>query len=90
MKSARCRSPSWRQRAHLHLWAPAPLLEDALHVLRAWGFHYKSCFVWTKDQLGMGNYWRVSHELLLLGVRRKSAIPRLQDSELVAMQANGP
>ncbi len=33
------------------------------------GFTYKSCLVWIKPQLGMGNYWRVSHEYLLLGVR---------------------
>lgn len=57
------------ENAHLHLWATAPLLGDALKVVRAWGFRYKSCFVWAKDKLGMGNYWRVSHELLLLGVR---------------------
>jgi N6-adenosine-specific RNA methylase IME4 len=25
--------------------------------------------VWVKPQIGMGNYWRVSHEFLLLGVR---------------------
>ena len=37
--------------------------------MRAWGFRYKSCLVWVKPQLGMGNYWRVSHEYLLLGVR---------------------
>lgn len=57
--------------AHLHLWATTPLLHEALAVIRAWGFHYKSCFVWVKDKLGMGNYWRVSHEPLLLGVRGK-------------------
>ena len=54
---------------HLHLWATVPLLEDALTVMRAWGFGYKSCLVWVKDKMGMGNYWRLSHELLLLGVR---------------------
>jgi N6-adenosine-specific RNA methylase IME4 len=59
------------ENAHLHLWATTPLLEDALRVIDAWGFKYKSCFVWAKDKLGMGNYWRVSHELLLLGVRGK-------------------
>lgn len=57
--------------AHLHLWATVPLLPDALELMSAWGFTYKSCFVWVKDKLGMGNYWRVSHELLLLGVRGK-------------------
>ena len=25
--------------------------------------------VWVKPQMGIGNYWRVSHEFLLLGVR---------------------
>jgi len=25
--------------------------------------------VWVKDQMGIGNYWRVSHEFMLLGVR---------------------
>lgn len=59
------------ENAHLHLWVTTPLLADGLAVIRAWGFRYKSCFVWAKDKLGMGNYWRVSHELLLLGVRGK-------------------
>jgi N6-adenosine-specific RNA methylase IME4 len=53
--------------AHLHLWVTTPLLADGLAVIRAWGFRYKSCFVWAKDKRGMGNYWRVSHEILLLG-----------------------
>lgn len=55
--------------SHLHLWATTPLLQEALTVMAAWGFEYKSCFVWVKDKMGMGNYWRVSHELLLLGIR---------------------
>ena len=59
------------ENAHLHLWATNPLLPQALKVITAWGFEYRSCFVWTKEQLGMGNYWRVSHEFLLLGVRGK-------------------
>ena len=55
--------------AHLHLWTTNAFLREAFDVLRAWGFRYKSCLVWIKPQLGMGNYWRVSHEYLLLGVR---------------------
>jgi N6-adenosine-specific RNA methylase IME4 len=55
--------------AHLHLWTTNAFLREAFDVIRAWGFHYKSCLVWIKPQLGMGNYWRVSHEYLLLGVR---------------------
>lgn len=57
--------------AHLHLWTTNAFLREAFDVIRAWGFQYKSCLVWIKPQLGMGNYWRVSHEYLLLGVRGK-------------------
>jgi N6-adenosine-specific RNA methylase IME4 len=55
--------------AHLHLWTTNAFLREAFTVIRAWGFRYKSCLVWVKPQLGMGNYWRVSHEFLLFGVR---------------------
>lgn len=55
--------------AHLHLWTTNGFLPDAFKVIEAWGFEYKSCFVWVKPQMGIGNYWRVSHEFLLLGVR---------------------
>ena len=56
-------------RAHLHLWTTNGFLREAFQLIEAWGFEYKSCFLWVKPQLGMGNYWRVSHEFLLLGVR---------------------
>ena len=65
--------------AHLHLWTTNGFLWEAEKLLRAWGFTYKSCFVWVKPQLGMGNYWRVSHEFLLLGVRGR--LPFLDNSQ---------
>jgi N6-adenosine-specific RNA methylase IME4 len=55
--------------AHLHLWTTNAFLREAFDVIDAWGFRFKSCLVWVKDEIGMGNYWRVSHEFLLLGVR---------------------
>lgn len=55
--------------AHLHLWTTNAFLFEAKQVIESWGFTYKSCLVWIKPQLGNGNYWRVSHEFLLLGVR---------------------
>ena len=55
--------------AHLHLWTTNGFLREAFEVMDAWGFQFKSCLVWIKPQLGMGNYWRVSHEFLLLGVK---------------------
>jgi N6-adenosine-specific RNA methylase IME4 len=55
--------------AHLHLWTTNGFLFESREIIEAWGFAYKSCFVWAKPQMGIGNYWRVSHEFLLLGVR---------------------
>lgn len=55
--------------AHLHLWTTNAFLFDAKTVMEAWGFEYRSVFVWVKPQMGIGNYWRVSHEFLLLGIR---------------------
>lgn len=57
------------EQAHLHLWTTNSFLQEAFEVIRAWGFRYKSCLVWIKPQLGIGNYWRISHEYLLLGVK---------------------
>jgi len=56
--------------AQLHLWTTGSFLFEARDVLEAWGFEYKSSFVWVKPGvLGAGYYWRGSHEILLLGVR---------------------
>ena len=55
--------------SHLHLWCPSAILPDALQVVAAWGFEYRSTFVWVKPQLGVGHYWRCSHEILLLAIR---------------------
>jgi N6-adenosine-specific RNA methylase IME4 len=37
--------------------------------MAAWGFTYKTYLVWVKPQMGMGNYFRVSSELVLFGIR---------------------
>lgn len=53
--------------AVLYLWATAPKLREALDVMHAWGFDYKSCAVWDKGIMGMGYWFRGQHELLLVG-----------------------
>lgn len=55
--------------AHLWLWTTTSFLPDAIPLMAAWGFKYKTNMVWVKPQMGIGNYLRVSHEHLLLGVR---------------------
>jgi len=53
----------------LFLWATVPMLPDALQVMAAWGFQYRSHCVWVKDRMGTGYWFRNKHELLLVGVR---------------------
>jgi N6-adenosine-specific RNA methylase IME4 len=69
-----------RPTAHLYLWCPNALLPEGLAVMNAWGFSYKSNLVWHKirkdggsDGRGVGFYFRNVTELLLFGVRGKSA-----------------
>jgi N6-adenosine-specific RNA methylase IME4 len=58
--------------AILFLWATAPKLSEAVELITAWGFTYKTSAVWCKDMqgaLGLGSYFRIAHEHLLLATR---------------------
>lgn len=55
--------------AHLHLWTTNAFLFDCGRIFESWGFEFRSTFVWVKPQMGIGNYWRNSHEFLLTGIR---------------------
>jgi N6-adenosine-specific RNA methylase IME4 len=70
----------------LFIWATWPMLTDALAIIDAWGFKYKTCaFDWTKahvgqiemfrddadGQMGMGYWTRANTEPCLLATRGK-------------------
>jgi N6-adenosine-specific RNA methylase IME4 len=55
--------------AHIYLWTTNGFLREAFDVLEAWGFTYKTHLAWIKPQMGLGNYFRCSHEHVLFGVR---------------------
>lgn len=59
----------------LFLWATAPMLPQALAVMAAWGFVYRSGYVWVKDRAGTGYWNRNRHEHLLIGVRGSPPAP---------------
>lgn len=63
----------------LFLWATSPKLIEALDVVKAWGFTYKTCMVWAKDKIGMGYYARQQHELLLIATRGAPPTPAPAD-----------
>lgn len=55
--------------SQLHLWTTNGFLFECPRIFAAWGFEFRSAFIWCKQELGIGNYWRVSHEYLLTAVR---------------------
>ncbi len=61
--------------AILFLWATSPKLAEAMRVIEAWGFTYRTCAVWVKDKIGMGYYYRQRHELLLVATRGHVPVP---------------
>jgi len=59
----------------LFLWATAPKLEEALEVIKAWGFKYKTHAIWDKKKMGLGYWFRGRHELLLVGTKGNVSPP---------------
>ena len=60
----------------LFLWMTAPMMQQQMAVLKAWGFTYKTiAFTWVKRaknggyRWGMGNWTRANPEYCILGVR---------------------
>lgn len=58
------------------VWATAPLLPQAVEVVRAWGFEFKSAGAWAKQSktgaklaFGTGYVYRSAAEFWLLGTR---------------------
>lgn len=68
--------------AVLFIWVTSPMLEDVFAVIKAWGFKYKTSFVWDKVAHNMGHYNSVRHELLLIATKGSCTpdVKKLYDS----------
>ncbi len=51
------------------MWCSSSLLPDALQVMSAWGFTFKTSAVWDKNVTGQGAYFRQAHEVLMIGIK---------------------
>lgn len=72
----------------LFFWATIPLLPEALHLLEAWGYKYKTAVVWNKEgRLGMGFWFRCQTELLLVAVKGDVKPFRCQTRNIISYQA---
>jgi len=70
----------------LFLWATFPKIQEALNVITAWGFEYKTVgFTWVKTNIknnkpffGVGWYTKSNAEICLIGVKGKA--PKISNS----------
>jgi N6-adenosine-specific RNA methylase IME4 len=66
--------------ARLFLWRVASQQEEALRVMRAWGFIPKAEIVWLKKTatgkrwFGMGRQVRMEHEVCLIGIKGRPEV----------------
>jgi N6-adenosine-specific RNA methylase IME4 len=64
--------PSWADReCHLYVWSTNATLPQAIDLMSAWGFQYKTVLTWLKPGLGLGAYFRNTTEHCLFGVKGK-------------------
>jgi site-specific DNA-methyltransferase (adenine-specific) len=77
----------------LFMWATFPNLQEALELIKAWGFKYKTlAFSWTKTNknngkpfFGIGYYTRSNCEVCLLAIKGKPIkISNLVSSVIIA------
>jgi N6-adenosine-specific RNA methylase IME4 len=68
--------PPAADNAVLFLWAVNCLLPEALEVIGAWSFTYKTNLVWVKPSIGLGYWARNRHELLLFATRGQIDLPQ--------------
>jgi N6-adenosine-specific RNA methylase IME4 len=61
----------------LFLWTSSPHLPQALELMKAWGFDYKTiAFVWDKQKTNPGYYTLSQVEICLVGKKGKFPTPR--------------
>ena len=61
----------------LFLWASSPHLDQAIDLMTAWGFQYKTiAFVWDKQRVMPGFYTMSQCEVCLVGKKGKIPTPR--------------
>ncbi len=64
--------PEWSEdECHIYLWSTIATLGQALDLMAAWKFEYKTVLTWLKPRLGLGAYFRNTTEHCLFGVKGK-------------------
>ena len=54
---------------HFYCWATNSNMQDALELVRVWGFEQKTILTWVKPVIGLGDYFRNRTEHVVFAVR---------------------
>jgi N6-adenosine-specific RNA methylase IME4 len=65
--------------AVLFLWAVPAMFPEALGVVAAWGFTFKTFAVWVKPHIACGHWFRGQHEPLIVATRGNMPPPSPSD-----------
>jgi len=68
----------------LFLWVTNPFLKEGLEVCEAWGFKYKTNFIWVKEKHSVGFYALGQHELLFVAVKGSHLPEQIKPSVIFA------
>jgi len=79
--------PLIAEQANCYLWVVNNKLQDGLDLMKELGFHYITNLVWVKDKIGMGQYFRGQHELLLFGRKGKPMPYRYEAGKRVTISS---
>lgn len=61
----------------LFMWTSSPHLEQAIELMKAWQFEYKTiAFVWDKQKTNPGYYTMSQCEICLVGKKKGGSIPK--------------
>ena len=71
------------KKAILFLWSPSPKVEDAMEIIKAWSFEYKTQIVWNKRIVGLGHNVRQMHEILLIAKKGNFPTPHYKPPSII-------
>lgn len=66
---------------HLYMWATNNFLKKALDLLDFWGFEYITLITWTKDRIGLGQYYRGLTEHCIFATTKKRLPYKIVDGK---------
>ena len=72
-----------QKKAILFLWSPSPKVQDAMEIIKAWNFEYKTQIVWNKRIVGLGHNVRQMHETLLIAKKGDYPTPLYKPPSII-------